>query len=120
MINDNLLNGLATYLSGGSLTIPSHLAFGSTYIVVTAGDVVTSGEFDRNALDSDSVASNTVKFYGTRSSAEAGNEIITNIALVNSGTLRGSNDIQANTLIGSLVHTTNFDVGVEFWITFNR
>lgn len=120
MINDNLLNGLATYLSGGSLTIPSYLAFGSTYINVNAGDIVTSGEFDRNALDSDSVTSNTVKFYGSRGSGEANNEVITNIALVNSSTLRGSSDIQANALIGSLIHTTSFDVGVEFWITFSR
>lgn len=120
MINDNYLNGMAKLAVGEAYTIPSHLAFGSTTGTITSADLVTSGEFDRNALDSDSQSTNVAKYIGSRSSATAGNEYINVISFVNSSTLRGSGDIQSNFLISSLLHTTSFDVEVEWWVSFNR
>ena len=120
MINDNILNGIAAKLAGGSYTIPSHLAFGSTSGTLTVNDIITSGEFDRNALSSVTNTTNVVKFIGARLSTEANNETTNIISLVNSGTLRGSGDIQVNFLIPSLIHTTSYDMNIEVWLTINR
>lgn len=120
MINNNLLTGIAKMLAGESYTIPSYLAFGSTTGTITATDTSASGEFDRNALDSDDRTDYTIKYIGRRLSTEAGSETINNVALVNSSTLASTGNIQANALIASLVHTTSFDVDVEFWITISR
>jgi hypothetical protein len=116
MINNNLLNGIASLLGAEAYTLPSHLAIGSTTGILSAADTVTSGEFDRNALDSDVVTNNLIKFVGRRLSTEANNEVVNIISLVNSNTLFGTGDIQAAFLVPSLVHTTNFDIDVEFWI----
>jgi hypothetical protein len=120
MINDNLLNGVATLLAGGSFSIPSYLAFGSTTGTLTATDVITSGEFDRNALTSDSNTTNTVTYIGSRLAVEANSEAINILSLVNSSTVSGSNDIMSNFLLPSLIHTTSFDISIEVTYTITR
>jgi hypothetical protein len=119
MINDSLLSGIATLLAGSSFTIPSYLAFGSTTGTLTATDVVTSGEFDRNALDTVSKSSNSVTFTGARLGGEATSETINVISLVNTSTLAGSNDVMSNFLVSSLIHTTSFDITVQFTYTIS-
>lgn len=120
MINNRLLNGAASLLAGNSFTIPGYLAFGSTSATLTATDIITSGEFDREALISKTSDNNIVKYIGSRTGVGANNEIINVISLVNSGTAYGSSDICANMLIPSLIHSSDFDVGAEFWFTLNR
>lgn len=120
MINDNLLNGIAKLLGAEAYTLPSHLAFGSTYGVLGAADTVTSGEFDRNALDSDVVTLNLIKYVGRRIAGDANNEYVNLITLVNSSSLYGTGDIQAAFLVPSLIHTTSFDIDAEFWIRIQR
>ena len=120
MINDNYLNGLAQLMTGESYNITSHLAFGSTTGTLTATDVVTSGEFDRNPLDNSLTSGMVAKFIGSRSSTEAGNERINLISFVNSDVASGTGDIQANMLVASLLHTSAFSVEAEMWITHVR
>jgi hypothetical protein len=120
MINDNFLTGAAKLMAGESYTIPSYMAFGSTFGTLTATDLITSGEFDRNILDSKSTTGATVKFVGGRTGVEANNERVQVIGLHNSSTIYSSGNLQANTLIASLTHTTSFDISAEFWITFER
>lgn len=120
MINDNYLNGVALKMANGSYTIPSHLAFGSTTGTLTAADIITSGEFDRNPLSTIEANSNIVKYIGNRLSVEASNEIINVIGLHNASGLASTGNVQANMLLPALVHTTAFDINVEFWFTFNR
>jgi hypothetical protein len=120
MINDNFINGIASLLAGSTYTIPSYLAFGSTTTTLTTTDVYTPEEFDRNVLDSKGVSTNVVRYIGSRLSTEAHNELICDIALVNSATLRGSYDIQSSFLVSSLTHSTSFDISVEYWFTINR
>lgn len=120
MINDNFLLGMAKLAGGQSYTIPSHLAFGSTTGTLTSADLVTSGEFDRNALSTPDVATNVVKYIGSRSSVEGDNTYINVIGLHNTSTPYSSGDLQANFLVPSLLHTTSFDIEVEFWVSFNR
>lgn len=120
MINNKFLYGLASLMAGSSYDVPSHLAFGSDSDTITASDVITSGEFDRNALDYSEATSNTVKFVGGRSSGEADNDYINVIGLHNAATLASSDNLQANFLVPSLLHTSAFDLNVELWVTFNR
>jgi len=120
MINNNYLNGLAKLMTGVSYNIPSYLAFGSTTGTLTATDLVTSGEFDRNALDSTEQIDYVAKFIGRRLSTEAGDERINVIGLHNSGVPGSSGNLQANMLVSSLLHTSDFDVEVEFWVKHER
>lgn len=120
MINDNYIEGCAKLLTGEAYTLPSHLAFGSTTGVLASNDTITSGEFDRNALDSKASANNVSKYIGTRSSVEASGETINVVGMHNTGALGASGDLQLNFLVPSLVHTTSFDVEVEAWVSFNR
>jgi hypothetical protein len=120
MINDNFLYGLASLMAGSTYTIPGYLAFGSTTGTLNTNDSVTSGEFDRNALDSKTGSLNQVKFYGSRLASEASDEYVNIISLTNSASLGGSGDIQVNFLVPSLLHTTSFDISVEAWVEFNR
>lgn len=121
MINDNLLNGVASLLGGDAYTIISHTAFGSTTGTIAGEDTITSGEFDRNALDAaTTVVDNQVRYFGRRSSVEAGNEFINIIGWHNSATLASSGNLQANFLVPSLLHTTDFDVECELWVNVER
>jgi hypothetical protein len=120
MINDNFLYGAAKLMAGESYTIPSHMAFGSTFGTLTANDISTSGEFDRNALDSLSTTNNIVKFVGRRLSTEASDETIQLVGLHNASGLASTGNLQANVLLSSLIHTTDFDLEVEFWMQFER
>lgn len=120
MINDNYLEGLAKLMAGESYTVVSHLAFGSTTGTLTSADTVTSGEFDRNAIDSSASSGNTVKFIGSRDSTEASDEYINLVSFVNSGSASGTGDIQTNMLVASLLHTTDFSVEIEMWVKHQR
>lgn len=120
MINDNILNGIASLLAGSTFTLPSYLAFGSTTGTLTATDVITSGEFDRNVLTNDFSTTNTVTYIGNRLGVEAASETINIISLVNSSTLAGSNDIISNFLLPAVIHTTSFDINIEITYTITR
>lgn len=120
MINDNYLEGLAKLMTGEAYTIPSHLAFGSTTGTLSATDLITSGEFDRNALSNLERSDNVARFIGSRSSAEANNEVIRVVGFHNSASLASSGNLQANFLVSSLIHTTDFDVEVELWVRHIR
>lgn len=121
MINDNLLNGTASLLGGQSYTLISHTAFGSTTGTITGQDLVTSGEFDRNALDATTqVIDNQVRYYGRRSSVDANNEFINVIGWHNAATLASTGNLQANWLVASLQHTSDFDVEVQLWVNVER
>jgi hypothetical protein len=115
MITNNGLNRIATAYS----SVPAYLLVGSGNVEVLGTDTALVGEFERLALDSFDVTDNTVKFYGSRSSVVASDDVITNFGLgIAAGV--GSSDLQVANLISSLVHSTDFDIGVEFWFTFNR
>jgi hypothetical protein len=121
MINDEFLEGMATLASGGSYTVISHLAFGSTSGTITATDLITSGEFERDTIDSTTSTGNTVTYVGSRSSAVAdGTTYINVVGWHNASTLASSGNLQANFLLPSLLQTTSFDLEFELTIDFNR
>ena len=120
MINDEYLNGLAKLMIGESFTIPSYVAFGSTSYTLSGQDNSIQGEFDRIILSSTNRSNNLAKFICSRSSSDAGNETINVVELVNSASLGSSGNLQVAFLISSLVHTTDFDLEVEFWVNHER
>lgn len=115
MITNEGLNSMATAYG----SIPTHLVVGSSDVEIVATDNFMTGEFERIELDSYDVVDNTVKFYGKRLGVIASDDVITNFGLVRSGTL-GTSDLESANLISSLIHSTDFDIEVEFWYTFNR
>ena len=120
MINDNYLIGMANLAGNLPYSIPAYLAVGSTTGVLTSGDLVTSGEFDRNACSSPVVSTNVVKYIGSRTSVEAGNEYINVVGFHNSSVPFSSGNLQVNFLVPSLLHASTFDIEIEAWISFNR
>jgi len=115
MITENGLNEIAK----GFRNIPTHLVVGSTDIDILPTDVVLSGEFERSVLSSNAVEGGTVKFYGSRLGVVANNDLINGLGLVLSSSL-GSSDLLVGNLTSSFLHTTSFDISVEFWLTFHR
>ncbi len=120
MINDNYLNGLASLMAGTSYDLPGWMAFGSTTGTLTANDLVTTDEFDRNALDSSSTTNNIVKMVGRRLGTTAAGETIRNVGVHNIVTDDSSGYLQLNMLTSGIVHTSDFDLEVEFWVKHER
>lgn len=120
MINDNYLNGAATLMAGGGYNVISYVAFGSTTGTITSADLITSGEFDRNAIVSATPTGNTVLYLANRNSTEGDNHYINVIGWHNEAVLASSGNLQANFLVASLLHTTAFDIECELSVTFNR
>lgn len=115
MITDKMLNEVAKVTE----SIPSYMVLGSSDVEVTSGTLVLPGEFERNELDSSVVDEATVKFYGSRSGAVASDDLVSGIGVTIGGSL-GSEDLLSGRIISSLLHTSDFDLGFEFWFTFER
>ena len=119
MINDSYLEGAAGLVIGQSIDIPSHMAFGSTFGTLTGADIITSGEFDRVSLSTGERSGAIAKHIGLRSSASASSDGDL-IQVVGIHTSSAGGDLWTNMLLSSLLHTTDFDVEVEMWGTFER
>ena len=117
MINDNYLEGLAKLVVGESVTIPSHMAFGSSNDDLTASDTTLAGEFDRISLETGETNGTIAKIIGVRSSVDADDETVFDIGLFNAAS---NGNLWSATLISSLLHTTDFDLEVQFWIEHQR
>lgn len=115
MITNRALNSMAN----GYRNVPAYLVVGSGGDEVLATDDVLSGEFERIELDSFDVVDNSVRFYGSRSGSLVGDDLITNLGVTQSSSL-GSSDLEAGSLISSLIHSSDFDLSTEFWFTFER
>lgn len=118
MINDEYLLGVAKLMTGETYNIPSYMAFGSDSTTISAADEVISGEFERNPLDSSESSLNVAKFLFNRSSAVANNEYINVVGLHNSSS--GSGNLMAAFAVSSLLHTSDFDVDIEYWVRHQR
>jgi len=121
MINNKYLNDIAGRMCG-IITIPI-----PSYFVISSSETLSSldadssdmpGEYDRNLLSTPSVTGNVAKYSGYRYTIEAGNNNwINGISLFPSTT---GADMQAYLLVPSILHTSTFDLIVEYYITFER
>jgi len=120
MINNNLLTEVAKAFSGEGYVTPSFMAFGSTVIVPNAGTSSLTGEFGSRSALSVSRNNNVVLLSGIRSGAVVASSTgdVLNSLSMNSASSGGVH-LSENTL-SSIIHTTSFDVAVEFELRFNR
>ena len=120
MINNNFLEQIADAMAGSSYSIPTHLAFGSTVIVPAAGDSVLSGEFGNRYSVSKTPGSNVVTYSGIRIGADVASssgEYLNGLALFTSSS---GGLLMANEALSSILHTTAYDIAVDYEVTFSR
>jgi hypothetical protein len=112
MINNNMLYGIADLCVGNAVTIPSYLAIGSTGGTLTSNDIITSGEFQRIPVTK-TRSGTVIQWAATALASSATSNLINVIGLMNSSS--GGN-LWANTLMPSLLQTSNYDIDFEIWV----
>jgi hypothetical protein len=115
MINNNMLYGLGDLTIGNAVTIPSHMALGSTSNSLSSGDIITSGEFVRLPLLTKSRTGNLIKMETLFAGGIASSLPINVVGLFNSSAV---GDLWANMLMASITQTTSFDIDIEVWMQF--
>jgi len=118
MINDNMINGLAGALNGESLTIPASMLFSSDVVAVSGTATSIPGVLDYDDVTNSRTA-NVTKFTGVRSgtAASSGGDYINTLGLLTSSS---GGDLMAMAAVSSLLHTTDFDLEVDWEITIAR
>lgn len=119
MITDTFLNNMAAVLNGSSFSIPTHNAFSSTSITQSPTASTLTGEsLTRVTLTPDTVVNRT-NFTGLRSGAVASSSgnIVNAIGLF---TASSSGTLLATALVPSVLHTSSFDLSVDWGISVNR
>lgn len=118
-LTDTFLNQIAGVVNGESFTQPSYVGFSSTAITIDPTDTSLSGEYGNRVSVSNSRTLNEVTLSGVRSGAIASSDgdRLNSFGLFNSSTV---GDLHSEALISSLLHTTSFDVEVDWKITFSR
>lgn len=113
MINNNFLYGIGDLAVGTSVTIPAYMAFGSTANVLSAADIITSGEISRSILDSKTRSGNVIKFIKLKTGATSTSTPINSIGLFNSS---AGGSLWGNMLTSSIIQTSAFDIDFEYWV----
>ena len=118
MITDIFLNNLAKAINGESFTLPAYNAFSSSVITVDATDTSLPTEYDRSSASGARI-NNTVTFTSVRSGAIASSsgDYINSMGLLSSSTV---GDLHVEALVPNVLHTTSFDLEVDWAITIER
>lgn len=118
-LNDTLLYQLAGSLNGEAYDNPSHAGFSSTAITIDPTSSSLSGEFGSRVVVSGSRTLNEVSFNGLKTGAVVSSvgESISSFGLFNASS---SGDLQAHALTASLLHTSDFDIEVDWVISVQR
>jgi len=121
MINNKYLNDVAGRMCGIiSIQIPSYFVISSseTLSSLNADSSDMPGEYDRNSLSTPVVTGNIAKYNGARYTIEAGNDNwINGLGLFPSSS---GADMQTYLLVPSILHTSTYDLLIEYYITFER
>ncbi len=121
MLTDTFLEEVAKFLNNESATVVSHLTFSSDAITPDATDTSVSGELGTRISVSNSRSSSvpTVTFTGTRSGAVASSSgDFVNLAALFTASSGGN--LMAEAIVPSVLHTTDFDLEVDWSITAAR
>ena len=119
-LTDNLLDDMAKTLNGETYTKPSHVAWSSTAITVDPTDTTLSGEFGDRTTITSARTNNEVTFSGVRTGASVASstgERLNSMGLFNSS---ASGTLHAEALVTSVLHTSDFDVELDWVIKVNR
>jgi len=121
MITDIFLEEVAKYMNAEASTTVSDLTFSSTVITPDATDTSVAGELGARVTTTNSRSSTvpTVTFIGTRSGAIASSsgDFVNLVALF---TASSGGNLMAEALVPSVLHTTSFDLEVNWSITAAR
>ena len=120
MIVDTFLNNIAGFINGESTLIPAYAVFSSDTITAAATDTSLPSELDDPRLSitkSRSANTTSYSFVRSGSSVSAGGDYLNSMALIDS--ITGGN-IMTEALVANLLHTTDFDVEVDWKISVER
>jgi len=119
-IMDNLLNDMAKTLIGDTFTAPTHGAWSSTAITIDPTDTTLSGEFGTRSTMVGSRILNEVTFTGLRTGASVTSstgERLNSMGLFNAASV---GTLHSEALVTSVLHTSDFDVELDWIIKVNR
>jgi hypothetical protein len=118
MLTNNFLYAVAGWMNGETTTIPTHVAWSSTVITPSATDTSIAHEYDRSSVTNSRVL-NKATFSATRSSVVASStgDYINMAGLFNAAT---TGTLFAEALVPSLLHTTTYDLELDWNITVTR
>lgn len=118
-LTNTFLNETIKLVVGVEMTPPSHIAFSSTVIDMNPASTTLVGEYGPRSETNNTHSLNEATFSAIRSGALPGSSGDT----INSfGLLSSSSDglLYAQGLVSSLLHTSDFDVEVEWRIRLDR
>lgn len=118
MITDKFENNVAGLIGGEIATIPSHIIFSTSVITPNATDTALPSELDRSVATKSRITKN-ITFTAIRSGsvASTGGDIINSLGL---GTAPTGGDLLGEAVVSSLLHTTAFDLQVDWLISVQR
>lgn len=117
MIVDTFLNRIAGWMNGESANIPSYVAWSSSVITPAGTDTSVPSEYDESTASGSRILSVTT-FNSLRSAvlASSSGDYINSIYLLGSS----SGTLLAEALVPSVLHTTTFDLEVDWALTVSR
>lgn len=120
MITNTFLQRVAGLINGESVAVPSYGAFSSSVLTADATRTSLPDELDATRLTitgTRSGATTTFSFLRSGTAASSSGDYINTMALIDSAT---GGYVLSDLLVPSLLHTTSFDVEVDWKIQVLR
>jgi hypothetical protein len=120
MITDTFLQRIAGLINGESVAIPAYGAFSSTVLSADATRTSLPDELDATRLDLTKTRTGTTTTYTflrSGSVASSSGDYINTMALIDSAT---GGYVLSDLAVPSLLHTTSFDVEVDWKVQVRR
>jgi len=122
MITDTFVNGIANAIAGQTYVYPNFVAYGTSEVEsYEPDDDSVYGEIGTRGTITQSVSGNVASFTATRLSTD----VITNttgddIGSVGLMATTSGDDLLAGVVVGSLTHTTNFNLETDIDVIIER
>lgn len=120
MITDLMLNEMAKGLAGDSFVIPSHFAYSTDTVAITAAMTTISGEVSTRNAAGDVRTLNQVNFSGIRSGTQVTSSAGITLKTLGVFSASTSGTLLSAVTLPSILHTTTFDIDTEVNYTINR
>lgn len=120
MIIETFLEELAKAINSEGYSVPTHMAEGSSTMTINTDTSVLTGEYPSRQAVSSSRVNNITTFNALRtgaSVASSSGEVVYTFGLYDSSS---SGNLLTAVLASSILHTTSFDIDVDWDITIER
>jgi hypothetical protein len=122
MITDYFLNEVAKGINNETFVVPAYQAVGTGSVTaINTTDTALTGEIGSRIALSGTRTNNSITFSGTRSGASVldstSGDTLTNVGILAVAT---SGTLLQGVVIGTITHTTSFDIEFTNSITVNR